>query len=154
MSYIYNRYKSEWSSQDQIDNGNLLLTQDRLKLEWNQMVWWVNNLGCGTAGKSQGNVASGVCCEGGFVSQSQAHRAHFGKAREPYRCSSSTWRRFPPRHSAVRCALRLQGRWKLNRDAREVLPDCAGSGLPSATSVPFMVYVYSVYGISMQSYAR
>jgi hypothetical protein len=36
-------------SQEQIDNANLLLTQHRLKLEWNQMVWSVNNLGCGTA---------------------------------------------------------------------------------------------------------
>src|SRR5260370_4020741 len=112
MSYIYNIYKTEWSSQEQIDNANLLLTQHRLKLEWNQMVWSVNNLGCGTAGNSQGNVASSVSCDGGFVLQSQAHRAHFGKASEPYRCSSSTWRRFPQRHSAVRCALRLQGRCK------------------------------------------
>src|SRR5260370_37882425 len=36
-------------SQEQIDNANLLLTQHRLKLEWNQMVWSVNNLRCGTA---------------------------------------------------------------------------------------------------------
>src|SRR5260370_6621055 len=49
MSYIYNIYKTEWSSQEQIDNANLLLTQHRLKLEWNQIVWSVNNLGCGTA---------------------------------------------------------------------------------------------------------
>src|SRR5260370_41070739 len=56
MSYIYNIYKTEWSSQEQIDNANLLLTQHRLKLEWNQMVWSVNNLGCGTAGS---NGASG-----------------------------------------------------------------------------------------------
>jgi hypothetical protein len=37
-------------SQEQIDNANLLLTQHRLKLEWNQMVWSLNNLRCGTAG--------------------------------------------------------------------------------------------------------
>src|SRR5271166_6404414 len=36
-------------SQEQIDNANLLLTKHRLKLEWNQMVWSVNNLRCGTA---------------------------------------------------------------------------------------------------------
>ena len=36
-------------SQEQIDNANLLLSQHRLKLEWNQMVWSVNNLRCGTA---------------------------------------------------------------------------------------------------------
>ena len=34
-------------SQEQIDNANLLLTQHRLKLEWNQMVWSANNLRCG-----------------------------------------------------------------------------------------------------------
>jgi hypothetical protein len=33
-----------------MDNANLLLTQHRLKLAWNQMVWSVNNLRCGTAG--------------------------------------------------------------------------------------------------------
>src|SRR5208283_1135211 len=38
-------------SQEQIDNANLLLTKHRLKLEWNQMVWSVNNLRCGTAGR-------------------------------------------------------------------------------------------------------
>src|ERR1700739_1675378 len=36
-------------SQEQIDNANLLLTQHRLKLEWNQMVWSANNLCCGIA---------------------------------------------------------------------------------------------------------
>jgi hypothetical protein len=36
-------------SQAQIYNANLLLTQYWLKLEWNQMVWPVNNLRCGTA---------------------------------------------------------------------------------------------------------
>ena len=36
-------------SQEQIDNANLLLTQHRLKLEWNQMVWSLNNLRCGIA---------------------------------------------------------------------------------------------------------
>src|SRR5208283_1596741 len=39
-------------SQEQIDNANLLLTKHRLKLEWNQMVWSVNNLRCGTAGSA------------------------------------------------------------------------------------------------------
>ncbi len=39
-------------SQEQIDNANLLLTQHRLKLEWNQMVWSVNNLRYGTAGSN------------------------------------------------------------------------------------------------------
>jgi hypothetical protein len=43
-------------SQEQIDNANLLLTQHRLKLEWNQMVWSVNNLRCGTAGVKKNAV--------------------------------------------------------------------------------------------------
>ena len=48
MSYIYNVYKTGWKVKSK-DNANLLLTQHRLKLEWNQMVWSVNNLRCGTA---------------------------------------------------------------------------------------------------------
>src|SRR5258708_1539583 len=52
MSYIYNMYKTEWRVKDKIDNANLLLSQHRLKLEWNQMVWSVNNLRCGTAGSN------------------------------------------------------------------------------------------------------
>jgi len=48
---LYLLYIQEWmGSQEQIDNANLLLTQHRLKLEWNQMVWLVNNLRYGTAG--------------------------------------------------------------------------------------------------------
>jgi len=43
-------------SQEQIDNANLLLTQHRLKLEWNQMVWSVNNLRCGTSAEIANEV--------------------------------------------------------------------------------------------------
>jgi hypothetical protein len=37
----------------------LLLSQHRLKLEWNQMVWSVNNLRCGTAVSSPGTPGPG-----------------------------------------------------------------------------------------------
>src|ERR1700741_5608500 len=45
-------------SQEQIDNANLLLTQHRLKLEWNQMVWSVNNLRCGTADSNSSQLST------------------------------------------------------------------------------------------------
>jgi hypothetical protein len=48
-------------SQEQIDNANLLLTQHRLKLEWNQTVWSVNNLRYGTAGDEKHTDIRKVC---------------------------------------------------------------------------------------------
>ncbi len=62
-------------SQEQIDNANLLLTQHRLKLEWNQMVWSVNNLRCGTTGAEQGQSIQAVAVHGKLQGKEVEHFA-------------------------------------------------------------------------------
>src|SRR5713226_10716187 len=47
-----------------------------------------------------------AACGADSIPQSQARQLHARKAHGPYQGSSSTFRRFPSRHNAARCAPR------------------------------------------------